>query len=340
MEKRTIVKTKIKKIEIISNEDVYDISVENNHNFFANNILVHNCVEIFLANKECCNLTEIFLPRIKLKEELKEIVILLYKFSKNVANMNYLHEETNKIVHKNNRLGIGITGICESTEEQLNWLNEISDYIEEFDKKYSKENNWNESIRLTCLKPSGTLSLLPNTTPGLHSAYSEYYIRRIRMSSNDSLVNLCKDAGLNTEYVTQLDGSLDRNTVIVEFPMKSNKNAILTKDFDAIKQLELLKKMQTIWSDNAVSCTVYYKKEELTNIQLWLKENYKNSIKSVSFLLHREHGFKQAPYEEITKEKYEELISKIDFNKLYKKTVDLSELKDDLECETGACPIK
>ena len=122
--------------------------------------------------------------------------------------------------------------------------------------------------------------------------------------------------------------------------MKSKDNAILAKDMPAIRQLELVKKMQTIWSDNAVSVTVYYKPEELNDIKNWLKDNYKNSLKSVSFLLHSEHGFKQAPYEEITKEKYDEMMKKIDFDKLYKKSQNNNELLESMECESGACPIR
>jgi len=298
------------------------------------------CGEIALAHRENCNLTEIFLPKIKSKEELKEIAILLYKYSKNVANMKFIHEETERIVHKNNRLGLSVTGICESTQEQLSWLDEISDYIEEFDKEYSKQNEWNESVRIFTVKPSGTLSILPGITPGIHPAYSEYYIRRVRMAADDDLVELCRNAGLKMEYEMQLDGNINRNTIVIEFPVKSGQDAILAKNVTAVDQLELLKKMQTVWSDNAVSCTVYYKKEEIDDIKNWLKENYKNNVKSVSFLLHSEHGFKQAPYEEITKEQYEDTIKSIDFEKLYKKSTALSELRDTLECETGLCPIK
>lgn len=298
------------------------------------------CNEIGLGNKESCNLTEIFLPNIESKEELKDLASLLYKYSKNVSNLDYINDDTNKIVHKNNKLGISITGIVESTEEQLNWLDETYKYLRELDKKYSEENGWNESIRISTIKPSGTLSLLGNVTPGVHPAFAQYYIRRVRMASNDSLIEQCKEAGLEIENQLNLDGTIDRNTLIVNFPMKSKDNAILAKDMPAIRQLELVKKMQTIWSDNAVSVTVYYKPEELNDIKNWLKDNYKNSLKSVSFLLHSEHGFKQAPYEEITKEKYDEMMKKIDFDKLYKKSQNNNELLESMECESGACPIR
>ena len=306
-----------------------------------NSIEIGNpCMEIGLGNKEPCNLTEIYLPNISSYNELIDLATILYKYSKNVANLNYINSDTNKIVHKNNKLGISVTGICESTAEQLSWLDNAYKSLRETDKEYSAKYGWNESIRITTVKPSGTLSLLGNVTPGVHPAYSQYYIRRVRMSANDSLIELCKNAGLDIEPQVDLDGTIDRNTMIVNFPIKSKDNAILAKDMTAITQLELVKKMQTIWADNAVSCTVYYNPEELVTIKEWLKENYKSSLKSVSFLLHSEHGFKQAPYEEITKEQYDKLTKKINFDKLYRKAQNSMDLVDSLECEGGACPVR
>ncbi|MCX8008323.1 MAG: hypothetical protein N3A54_01325, partial [Patescibacteria group bacterium] len=120
---------------------------------------------------------------------------------------------------------------------------------------------------------------------------------------------------------------------------KYPENTIVAKKMSAVQQLELVKKMQTLWSDNAVSCTVYYRKEELPEIKEWLKENYEKSIKSISFLLHSDHGFTQAPYEEIDKEKYEDLLKKV--KPLSVIDVDVGEeVLSDLECTTGICPVK
>lgn len=338
MESRKIVKLKVKKIRQIQNENVYDITTLKNHNFFANNILVHNCCEIPLADGENCNLAELYLNNIENKKELFQCAKLLYKTQKATSALTFLHKKTNDVVHKNMKLGLGVTGICQCSDEKLLWLDDCYVKLREFDKKWSKENEWPESIRLTTTKPSGSLSLLSGSTPGVHPAYAKYYIRRVRMASNDPMVVYCKDRGFKTEYVVGFDGAVDHNTTIVEFPCQA-ENSILAKDMNAVKQLETVKKIQTIWADNAVSCTVYYKKEELEEIKAWLKENYENSIKSVSFLLHNEHGFKQAPYEEITKDQYEELRSGI------KEIISLNDsngfdLKDSVECAGGSCPIK
>src|SRR5690606_29074399 len=109
----------------------------------------------------------------------------------------------------------------------------------------------------------------------------------------------------------------NHDTTIVEFPSRFKEGCITSKDMSAIEQLELVKKLQTVWADQAVSVTVYYKKEELDQIKEWLAENYDNSIKSVSFLMHSDHGFKQAPLEEITEDEYNKMCGKIKYEEIF-----------------------
>jgi len=296
------------------------------------------CGEISLASYECCNLSELYLNNIVSKEELVLCAKLLYKTQKAIAALPFIHEETNKIVHKNMRLGLGVTGICQSLDK-IEWLDTCYKELRKFDKEWSKERGWNRSIKLTTIKPSGTLSLLGGSTPGVHPAYSKYYIRRVRMASNDPLVSYCRDLGYNVEYVVNFDGSENHDTVVVEFPCETPDGALFADDMGVIKQLEMVKKLQEVWSDNAVSVTAYYSEEELADLKKWLSENYENGIKSVSFLLRQKHGFKQAPYEEITQEAYENKKSKV------KPVINInhnigSDSLDGIECEGGACPIK
>ena len=264
---------------------------------------------------------------------------LLYKTQKAIAALPFIHEETNKIVHKNMRLGLGVTGVCQALNK-VDWLDECYKELRKFDKEWSKQRGWSRSIKLTTIKPSGTLSLLGGATPGIHPAYSKYYIRRVRMASNDTLVQFCRDLGYPTEYVLNFDGTENHDTVVVEFPCETPEGSIFASDMGVIKQLETVKKLQNIWSDNAVSVTAYYTEDELPELKKWLEQNYENSIKSVSFLLRQKHGFKQAPYEEIDKETYEKIKSKVkplksvDSNKLGDSSL------DGLECDGGACPIK
>lgn len=298
---------------------------------------VNPCAEITLADKECCNLSEIYLNNITSKEELISCATLLYKIQKAICAMPFIHKETNDIVHKHMRIGVGITGICQSLDK-LKWLPDAYKALRKFDISWSKERGYPQSIRLTTTKPSGTLSLLAGSTPGVHPGYSQYYIRRVRMASDDKLIATCKDAGYPVEYVKNFDGTEDHNTCSVSFPCSYGPGTILTKDMKAVDQLELVKKIQTLWSDNSVSVTVYYKKEELPEIKQWLKDNYHNSLKTVSFLLHSEHGFAQAPYEEIDEKQYKKMISKIKILEIG--SVSVGDDLESMECSTGICPIK
>jgi adenosylcobalamin-dependent ribonucleoside-triphosphate reductase len=296
------------------------------------------CGEISLASYECCNLSELYLNNIQSKDELITCAKLLYKTQKAIAALPFIHEETNKIVHKNMRLGLGVTGICQSLDK-IEWLDACYKELRKFDKEWSKERGWNRSIKLTTIKPSGTLSLLAGSTPGVHPAYSKYYTRRIRMSSNDALVSYCRDLGYYIEYAVNFDGSENHDTVVVEFPCETPDGALFADDMGVVQQLEMVKKLQEVWSDNAVSVTAYYSENELSTLKQWLSDNYETGIKSVSFLMRQKHGFKQAPYEEITKEAYELKKSKVKPLITILQNIG-NEALEGIECEGGACPIK
>ena len=296
------------------------------------------CAEQSLAPFETCCLAEIHLPNIKSQEELIEVAIYLYRINKHSLALPCHAKETEDIVHKNMRMGIGITGYCMATEEQQSWLEETYKELRDFDVHYSKEKGFPPSIKLTTVKPSGTLSLLSGVTPGAHPGYSHYHIRRIRMASDSALVQVCKQNGYKVEFQRNFDGSDDTNTVVVEFPCKFPENTVVSKDMKALEQLELVKKLQTEWSDNSVSVTIYYRKEELDGIKEWLNSNYNNNLKTVSFLLHSEHGFDQAPLEEIDRQKYEDMVKSV--KPITNCEVNEEDIKGSFECATGACPVK
>ena len=126
---------------------------------------------------------------------------------------------------------------------------------------------------------------------------------------------------------------------VVSFPIKAADEAIIAKDVNAVEQIEWQNWLQTYWSDNSVSVTVYYRQEELPAIQKWLSENYDKKVKSISFLLHSGHGFKQAPYEEISEDQYKEMVA--DARPINR--VDDDQVRgfaESLECASGSCPVK
>lgn len=136
----------------------------------------------------------------------------------------------------------------------------------------------------------------------------------------------------------KFDGSTRHDVLVAEFPCKFESGTVCAKDMSAIDQLNLVKNLQAKWADQSVSVTVYYKEEELEIIKNWLKENYDDYLKTISFLRHSNHGFKQAPYEAISEEEYLKRVKRI-------KTPDSSkivsnEILDGIECVGGVCPVR
>ena len=296
------------------------------------------CAEIGLSDGESCNLSTIFLPNVESLEQLKEISTLLYKIQKQITRLDYPYAKTNEIVKKNARLGQSITGVLQCSEEKVAWLDDAYKHLKAYDEAYSKEKGWPTSVRLTTVQPSGTLSLLPGVTPGIHPGFARFYIRRVRFGASDPLVDACRKRGYKIQWDIGIDGREDHMRYVVDFPCESPEGAVLAAEMTAIEQLEWVRKMQTVWADNAVSVTVYYRKEELPAIQDWLSKNYDKSVKSVSFLLHVDHNFSLPPYEEITEEQYKKLVGKIDFSvPLQTYTGEILDLDD---CATGACPVR
>ena len=295
------------------------------------------CGEMSLSDKEVCCLSEVALPLVESKEQFLDIVTLLYRVAKHSLLIKCHNKETETIVHKNMRMGVGISGYLQASEEQRSWCSDIYKALRDYDVSYSANLRCPVSIKLSTCKPSGTMSLLSGITPGVHPGYAQYMIRRIRIASNSSLVDVVKKHGYPVEFVRGFDGSLDRNTVVASFPYAYPMGTTLAADMTAIDQLETVKRLQTEWSDNSVSCTVYYHKEELPAIREYLSKNFDKSFKTLSFLLHSDHGFDQAPYEEISEEEY---------NKLLKSTTlidNIVEADDDSlgsECTTGSCPVR
>lgn len=304
--------------------------------------LFNPCAEQSLANFETCCLAEIYLPNIKSYSELISVAEILYKVNKHSLSLKCHHPETEAIVHKNMRMGIGITGFQMASEEQKFWLNGCYKFLRELDKKYSKEMGWPTSIKLTTTKPSGTLSLLAGVTSGVHPATADqYYIRRIRIASESPLVDVIKAHGYHVEFQENFDGTLDRTTVVASFPCAYPDGTKLAKDMTVFEQLEDVRFLQKNWSDNSVSVTAYYTLDELPEIKKYIEENFNDNFKTLSFLLKSDaSGFKQMPYEGITKEQYEEMIKVVKPITSLEVGFDEDDVEGADDCASGACPVK
>lgn len=300
---------------------------------------VNPCAEATLNDGEPCCLAEQALNNLENENEFIRSSVLWFRAAKRVTLENYHHQKSNDIVKKNRRVGIGITGCLESPLFNPKSLDKAYAAIQAEDESYSKELNVNKSIRTTVVKPSGTMSKVMdcNGYEGIHPAFSRYMIQRIRFASNDPVVEKLKNAGHNVEFSINFDGTKNTGTVVVDFYQKAPDGfPVADEDWDTWKQLDVIKMAQKHWADQSISATVYYKKEEIPQLKDWLRENFQY-LKTISFLCHSDHGFKQAPKEAITEEQFIKLSSKI-------KAIEEDEIEDgDLEsqeCRDGMCPVK
>lgn len=305
---------------------------------------VNPCGEISLEHMEACNLNETFLPNIDSEEELIDVLCTFFKASKIITTLPCHWPQADEVLKRNRRIGTSLTGIWQARE----WfgpesLDRAYAALEECDVEFSERlsnatgQDVRPSIKRTTVKPSGTLSLLAGVAPGIHPEFHEFYIRRIRMASSDDLVTRCRAAGYPVEYVRKFDGTDDRDTVCIEFPVKARPGRTADQ-VTAVEMLEKVKEFQYYWADNQVSATVYYTPEELPEVQDWLDANYDSGLKGISFLLKSNHGFDQAPIEAIGREEYYDRCGQLSELDLSEETS--SELLDMANCAGGACPIR
>jgi adenosylcobalamin-dependent ribonucleoside-triphosphate reductase len=268
------------------------------------------CSEQSLHNAEMCCLTETFPAKHDDYEDYLKTLKVAYLYGKTVTLSNTHWLETNAMMLKNRRIGLSQSGIVQAFNKfgrraMLEWCDKAYDYVKELDEEYS---NWlciPRSIKMTSIKPSGTVSLLNGSTPGIHFPESEYYIRRIRFSSDSTLLVALAEAG----YVIE-DDEYSPNTKVVEFPVHEPFFEKGKKDVSMWEQLEIAAQYQHFWADNAVSVTVTFSDAEAPQIKNAL-ELYEKRLKAVSFLRYKETGYTQAPYEAITKEQFEARVKDV-----------------------------
>jgi adenosylcobalamin-dependent ribonucleoside-triphosphate reductase len=299
------------------------------------------CGEASLEDKEPCNLAETILPNIEDVEEWIKVMMPLYKATKTIANFHYLDSATEDVVHRNYRVGVSLSGFMAAEwARDPEVLNKGYRALEEADVLYSALLGVPTSKKLTTVKPSGTVSLLPyGCTPGMHAAFHPHLIRRIRFAGNDPLVQTCHQHGYDVEPELNQDGSHNTDTMVVSFPMQYGSKAIIEGEMTVIDELETQKMLQTHWADQSVSCSHYFNRDEVGDIKDWLNENYEEHVKTCSFMHAMDHGFKQAPLEKIDYMTYERMCDKV--TPITEITDDHEiDLADNLECAGGSCPAK
>lgn len=268
------------------------------------------CVEQQLEDAELCCLVETYPAKHETYEDYLKTLKIAYLYGKTVTLVNTHWPETNAMMLKNRRIGLSQSGVVQAFNKHgrrtmYQWCDDAYAHVQDLDKHYS---NWlciPRSVRMTSIKPSGTVSLLNGSTPGIHFPEDEYYIRRIRFSKSSNLLHKLEEAG----YTIETD-KYSPNTMVVEFPVKEPYFNKGKRDVSMWEQLEIAAQYQHYWADNSVSITVSFTANEAEQIKDAL-EMYETRLKAVSFLRYEETGYEQAPYEPISKERYEELITNI-----------------------------
>ena len=300
------------------------------------------CAEQPLESYELCTLVEVHLNRHESKEDFLKTLKFAYLYGKTVTLMPTHWQQTNGIMQRNRRIGTSLTGIAAFADENglpttREWMDEGYNKIRHYDHKYSEWLCVRESVRVTTVKPSGSVSLLSGATPGVHwGPGGEFYLRAIRFGNTDPMLHLFKAAGYKIE--TDL---VSANTSVVYFPVASGHKRA-EKQVSLFEKIGLAATAQKYWSDNGVSVTLSFDKETEKQFVAPALNMYEGQLKAVSFLPMGNKTYPQQPYSEISKEEYNAYvgtIGKIDWSAIYDGKDNL-DAESEKYCSTDACEIK
>jgi adenosylcobalamin-dependent ribonucleoside-triphosphate reductase len=300
------------------------------------------CAEQPLESYELCTLVEVHLNRHESKEDFLKTLKFAYLYGKTVTLMPTHWQQTNGIMQRNRRIGTSLTGIASFADTYglpttREWMDEGYNKIRHYDHQYSEWLCVRESVRVTTVKPSGSVSLLSGATPGVHwGPGGEFYLRAIRFGNTDPMLHLFKAAG----YKIEAD-LVSANTSVVYFPVASGHKRA-EKQVSLFEKIGLAATAQKYWSDNGVSVTLSFDKEEETKFIAPALNMYEGQLKAVSFLPMGNKTYPQQPYTEITREEYNSYvgkIGKIDWSAIYDGNDNL-DAESEKYCSTDACEIK
>lgn len=315
------------------------------------------CSEIILRDGEFCNLSEVIIRKDDTLETLKEkvkLATILGTFQATLTDFKYINKIWKKNCEDEALLGVSLTGIMDNK-----YTNGTVEYIDSDDKKYTlpefltalkkvaidtnevwaKKIGINQSAAITCIKPSGTVSQLTDTSSGIHARWSPYYIRTVRIDKEDPVGQLMIDAGVPCE-----DDVMKPDRVYVfSFPIKSPEESICENNMTAVEQMNFVHLYQTYWCEHKVSITIHVKEHEWMEVGAWVYKHF-DEMSGMAFFPVSDHIYKQAPYTSCTKEKYEELLAKMP-KEINWKDLETYEREDKtvgshtLACSGGTCEL-
>lgn len=338
--------TPVEKIEFVRRDEVWDAEVSDIHAFDANGFYAHNS-EILLRPNQFCNLSEIVVRGDDTIEKIKDkarVAAILGTLQATISKFRYLRTAWKRNTEEERLLGVSLTGIMDhpilndaSNPELPGILAEIKQVVLDTNKEWADKLGISAAMATTCVKPSGTVSQLVNSASGIHARFAPFYIRRVRIDAGDPMASFMKEKGVPWEV-----DKMNASTMVFSFPIKSPEGAIFANEESAMDQLERWKIYQDHWCEHKPSCTVYYSDDEFLQVGAWVWKHF-DSISGVSFLPKSDHVYMQAPYEEISEEKYEQLraeLPKVNWRDLEEyETEDTTTSSHTLACSGGLCEV-
>ena len=307
------------------------------------------CSEIILRDREFCNLSEVVVRSTDTRQSLLEkvrLATILGTFQSTLTNFKYVSAAWKKNCSEERLLGVSLTGImdCRLTngkEKNLdNLLESLKAEAVAVNKEFAKKMGIPQSVAITCVKPSGTVSQLVDAASGIHARHNPFYVRTVRGDKKDPLTKMMTDMGFPVED----DVMNPTQTAVFSFPMKVHEGAVFRTDMTAIEQLELWLTYQKSWCEHKPSVTISVKEDEWMEVGAWVYKNF-DFMSGVSFLPFSEHTYQQAPYQDTNKEGYEFLKERmpknVDWSKLSEYEMsDMTIGSQELACVAGACEIQ
>ncbi len=303
------------------------------------------CCEIILRPYQFCNLSEVICRAEDTVATLKEkirLATILGTFQSTLTDFGYLRKRWKDTTEEERLLGVSLTGIMDCPavyNAEPETLQELKNMAVKTNKKLAEKLGIKQSAAVTCVKPSGTVSQLVDAASGIHARHNPYYVRTVRGDNKDPLTMFLKDKGVPAEP----DFTAPDSVTVFSFPMKSPDGAVCRYDMSAIEQLELWLKIADNYCEHKPSVTISVKEHEWLAVGSWCWEHF-DSLSGISFLPFSDHSYKQAPYQDIEKDIYNDMVKKmppiIDWTELqgYEKG-DTTSGSQELACTGGVCEV-
>ncbi len=269
------------------------------------------CAEQTLWDRELCCLVETYPAHHASFSDFRRTLEVAVEYAKTVTLMPTHDGLTNRVMQRNRRIGCSLTGVVQAIERHgyrslLDWCDRGYAAVRERDRTLSAQWGIPTSIKLTSVKPSGTVSLLAGATPGVHWSHAPFYLRRLRVTQGSSLVDLCRDAGFEVETDVHTPG-----TDVIAFPVHVAHLTRTSAQVSLREKIDLAAQLQRFWSDNQVSCTLDFDPQTERSELAQVLECYEDRLKGISLLPRHGHGYAQPPYEELSPEEYERRRSRL-----------------------------